>query len=453
MKKDQLLSISPLDGRYAKDCTEISTIFSEFNLIKSRLYVEIYWFLYLSKQTQIKELPSLSTKNKKFLTDILQDFTPSEAMKVKKIENTTKHDVKAVEYYLKDKMKNNKSLKRYLEFVHIFCTSEDINNLSYALMIKDARSVLIKQLKLITNDLNKKSLQYSKVAMLSHTHGQAASPTTMGKEMKIFYKRLDQLIKNLANIKIMGKLNGATGNYSSHVIAYPNINWPKITQKFITNLGLKQNSHTTQIESHDYISEICNKLSHTNSILLGFSQDMWNYISKGYFAQKNVAGEVGSSTMPHKINPINYENAEGNLGLANSLLSFFSSKLVVSRLQRDLSDSTVLRNIGVAFGYSLISYKNILIGQKKIMLNRNIIRDDLDKCWEVLAEPIQMIARKYTLTDPYEILKKHTRGKKLDKKTIEAIISELDIPIEEKNKLLELKPCDYVGMSEALSKS
>jgi len=453
MKKDQLLSISPLDGRYAKDCTEISTIFSEFNLIKSRLYVEIYWFLYLSKQTQIKELPSLSTKNKKFLTDILQDFTPSEAMKVKKIENTTKHDVKAVEYYLKDKMKNNKSLKRYLEFVHIFCTSEDINNLSYALMIKDARSVLIKQLKLITNDLNKKSLQYSKVAMLSHTHGQAASPTTMGKEMKIFYKRLDQLIKNLANIKIMGKLNGATGNYSSHIIAYPNINWPKITQKFITNLGLKQNSHTTQIESHDYISEICNKLSHTNSILLGFSQDMWNYISKGYFAQKNVAGEVGSSTMPHKINPINYENAEGNLGLANSLLSFFSSKLVVSRLQRDLSDSTVLRNIGVAFGYSLISYKNILIGQKKIMLNRNIIRDDLDKCWEVLAEPIQMIARKYTLTDPYEILKKHTRGKKLDKKTIEAIISELDIPIEEKNKLLELKPCDYVGMSEALSKS
>ena len=453
MKKDQLLSISPLDGRYAKDCTEISTIFSEFNLIKSRLYVEIYWFLYLSKQTQIKELPSLSTKNKKFLTDILQDFTPSEAMKVKKIENTTKHDVKAVEYYLKDKMKNNKSLKRYLEFVHIFCTSEDINNLSYALMIKDARSVLIKQLKLITNDLNKKSLQYSKVAMLSHTHGQAASPTTMGKEMKIFYKRLDQLIKSLANIKIMGKLNGATGNYSSHIIAYPNINWPKITQKFITNLGLKQNSHTTQIESHDYISEICNKLSHTNSILLGFSQDMWNYISKGYFAQKNVAGEVGSSTMPHKINPINYENAEGNLGLANSLLSFFSSKLVVSRLQRDLSDSTVLRNIGVAFGYSLISYKNILIGQKKIMLNRNIIRDDLDKCWEVLAEPIQMIARKYTLTDPYEILKKHTRGKKLDKKTIEAIISELDIPIEEKNKLLELKPCDYVGMSEALSKS
>ena len=453
MKKDQLLSISPLDGRYAKDCTEISTIFSEFNLIKSRLYVEIYWFLYLSKQTQIKELPSLSTKNKKFLTDILQDFTPSEAMKVKKIENTTKHDVKAVEYYLKDKMKNNKSLKRYLEFVHIFCTSEDINNLSYALMIKDARSLLIRQLKLITNDLNKKSLQYSKVAMLSHTHGQAASPTTMGKEMKIFYKRLDQLIKNLANIKIMGKLNGATGNYSSHIIAYPNINWPKITQKFITNLGLKQNSHTTQIESHDYISEICNKLSHTNSILLGFSQDMWNYISKGYFAQKNVAGEVGSSTMPHKINPINYENAEGNLGLANSLLSFFSSKLVVSRLQRDLSDSTVLRNIGVAFGYSLISYKNILIGQKKIMLNRNIIRDDLDKCWEVLAEPIQMIARKYTLTDPYEILKKHTRGKKLDKKTIEAIISELDIPIEEKNKLLELKPCDYVGMSEALSKS
>ena len=453
MKKDQLLSISPLDGRYAKDCTEISTIFSEFNLIKSRLCVEIYWFIYLSKQKQIKELPNLSTKDQSFLTNILQDFTPSEAMKVKKIESITKHDVKAVEYYLKGKMKKNKFLKKHVEFVHIFCTSEDINNLSYALMIKDALALLIKQLKLITNDINKKSLQYSKAAMLSHTHGQAATPTTMGKEMKIFYKRLDQLIKNLANIKIKGKFNGATGNYSSHIVAYPNINWPKITQKFITNLGLKQNSHTTQIESHDYISEICNKLSHTNSILLGFSQDMWSYISKGYFVQKNVAGEVGSSTMPHKINPINYENAEGNLGLANSLLTFFSSKLVVSRLQRDLSDSTVLRNIGVAFGYSIISYKNILIGQKKITLDRNKIRNDLDECWEVLAEPIQMIARKYSHTDPYEFLKKYTRGKKLDKKTVEAIISELDIPIKEKNKLLKLKPCDYIGMSETLSKS
>ena len=453
MKKDQLLSISPLDGRYAKDCTEISTIFSEFNLIKSRLYVEIYWFIYLSKQKKIKELPCLSNKDQNFLTNILQDFTLSEAMKIKNIESITKHDVKAVEYYLKDRMKKNKFLNKYLEFVHIFCTSEDINNLSYALMIKDGLALLIKQLTLITNDLNKKALQYSKVAMLSHTHGQAATPTTMGKEMKIFYKRLNQLKEDLASIKIMGKLNGATGNYASHIVAYPNINWPKITQRFINNLGLMQNSHTTQIESHDYISEICNKLTHTNSILLGFSQDMWNYISKGYFTQKNVAGEVGSSTMPHKINPINYENAEGNLGMANSLLTFFSSKLVVSRLQRDLSDSTVLRNIGVAFGYSIISYKNILIGQKKITLDRNKIRDDLDECWEVLAEPIQMIARKYTHTDPYELLKKYTRGKKLDKKTIEAIISELDIPIKEKNKLMKLRPSDYIGMSESLSKS
>ena len=453
MKKDQLLSISPLDGRYAKDCTEISTIFSEYNLIRNRLYVEIYWFIYLSKQKQIKELPCLSNKDQNFLMNILQDFTPSEAIKVKNIESITKHDVKAVEYYLKDRMKENKFLNKYLEFVHIFCTSEDINNLSYALMIKDGLALLIKQLKFITNDLNKKSLQYSKVAMLSHTHGQAATPTTMGKEMKIFYKRLYQLKEDLASIKIMGKLNGATGNYSSHVVAYPNVNWPRITQRFINNLGLTQNSHTTQIESHDYISEICNKLIHTNSILLGFSQDMWNYISKGYFTQKNVAGEVGSSTMPHKINPINYENAEGNLGMANSLLTFFSSKLVVSRLQRDLSDSTVLRNIGVAFGYSIISYKNILIGQKKITLDRNKIRDDLDECWEVLAEPIQMIARKYTHTDPYELLKKYTRGKKLDKKTIEAIISELDIPVKEKNKLKKLKPSDYIGMSESLSKS
>ena len=453
MKKDQLLSISPLDGRYANECTELSTIFSEYNLIKTRLYVEISWFIHLSKERQIKELPSLTSKDKSFLANMVRDFTTSEAIKIKKIESVTKHDVKAVEYYIKDKIKKNKSLKKYLEFVHIFCTSEDINNLSYALMIKNGLALLLKQLELITNDLNKKSIQYSRVAMISHTHGQAATPTTMGKEMRIFYKRLDVLIKKLAKIKIMGKFNGASGNYSSHLVAYPNVNWPKITQKFISDLGLKQNTHTTQIESHDYISEICNLLSHTNSVLLGFSQDMWSYISKSYFSQKNVKGEIGSSTMPHKINPINYENAEGNLGLSNSLLTFFSSKLVISRLQRDLSDSTVLRNIGVAFGYAIISYKNILIGQKKIILNKNKIKSDLDECWEVLSEPIQMIARKFTQKDPYELLKKHTRGKKLDKKSVEAIISELDIPVKEKNKLLKLKPCDYIGMSEVLSKS
>ncbi len=453
MKKDQLLSISPLDGRYAKECTEISSIFSEYNLIKSRLYVEISWFLHLSKEKKIKELPSLSSKDKSFLTNLVRDFTITEAMKVKKIESITKHDVKAVEYYIKDKLKKNKSLKKYSEFVHIFCTSEDINNLSYALMIKDGLALLLEQLKLIANDLDKKSIQYSNIAMISHTHGQPATPTTMGKEMRIFYKRIHQLITDVANVKIMGKFNGATGNYSSHIIAYPNIQWPKITEEFIASLGLKQNSHTTQIESHDYISQICNFLSHANSILLGFSQDMWGYISKGYFSQKNIKSEVGSSTMPHKINPINYENAEGNLGLSNSLLTFFSSKLVISRLQRDLSDSTVLRNIGVAFGYAIISYKNILVGQKKIILNREKIKNDLDECWEILAEPIQMIARKFNQKDPYELLKKHTRGKKLDKKSIEAIISELDIPIKEKAKLLKLKPCDYIGMSEILSKS
>ena len=453
MKKDQLLSISPLDGRYANECTEISAIFSEYNLIKSRLYVEISWFIHLSKEKHIKELPNLSNKDKSFLVNVVRDFTVSEAIKIKKIESVTKHDVKAVEYYIKEKIKKNKSLKKYLEFVHIFCTSEDINNLSYALMIKDGLALLLGQLKLITNDLNKKSIQYSHIAMISHTHGQVATPTTMGKEMRIFYKRLDDLIKKLAKIKFMGKFNGATGNYSSHLVAYPKINWPKITQKFIADLGLIQNSHTTQIESHDYISEICNLLSHTNSVLLGFSQDMWSYISRGYFAQKDIKGEVGSSTMPHKINPINYENAEGNLGLANCLLTFFSSKLVISRLQRDLSDSTVLRNIGVAFGYAIISYKNILVGQKKIMLDKNKIKSDLDGCWEVLAEPIQMMARKFNQKDPYEILKKHTRGKKLDKKSIEAIISELDIPVKEKNKLLKLEPCDYIGLSEILSKS
>ena len=451
MKKDELLSISPLDGRYAKLCTEISAIFSEYNLIKNRLFVEISWFIYLSNHPQVKELPKLSAKSQKYLISIVENFDIAEAKKIKKIEETTKHDVKAVEYYIKSKINEFPSIKKYKEFVHIFCTSEDINNLSHALMIKEGLRQILIDLKEIKRDIKKKSKQYAKVAMLSYTHGQPASPTTMGKEMSIFYKRLEYLTILLDKTRVLGKINGATGNYSSHNVSYPSINWPVATNKFINSLGLTQNTHTTQIESHDYLADICDQMAHINSILIGFSQDVWTYISKNYFSQKNVKGEIGSSTMPHKINPINFENAEGNLGMANSMFKFFSSKLVISRLQRDLSDSTVLRNVGVAFGYSKVSYKNLLTGLSKIIINQEQIKDDLDTSWEILAEPIQMIARKYSQDDPYELLKKYTRGQKLNKSTIHEIISKLNIPEKEKAKLFKLKPSDYIGYAAILS--
>ena len=451
MKKDELLSISPLDGRYSKYCKEIANSFSEFGLIKKRLEIEISWFIFISDIKRVSELPKLSSKNRTFLKNILSDFNLTEAKKIKKIEDTTKHDVKAVEYYLKSKIEGNSQLKIYKEFLHIFCTSEDINNLAYALMIREGVNILSIELGKITKLLKQYSKKYSNDSMLAFTHGQPASPTTMGKELRIYYQRINEISKMMIDIPIMGKINGATGNYSSHKLAYPTINWPSETKKFIESLGLNQNTHTTQIESHDYIANISNKLSHINSVLIGLSQDMWSYISKNYFIQKNVKGEVGSSTMPHKINPINFENAEGNLGLANSLLNYFSSKLVISRLQRDLSDSTTLRNIGAAFGYSIVAYKNILVGLDKISINKEQLSSELDESWEILAEPIQMIARKYSNKDPYELLKKFSRGKKLNREIIINIINSLDIPKKEKNILLNLKPSDYLGYSISLS--
>jgi len=365
-------------------------------------------------------------------------------LSVKKIEDTTKHDVKAVEYFIKNRIKKNKLVNRYNEHIHICCTSEDINNIAYSLMIKEGRDLLINQANMLERAIKSMGKKYKSVAMLSHTHGQPASPTTMGKEFINFQKRFSAQIDDLKNIQIKGKFNGATGNYSAHSIAYPKVNWPLYMKRFVNSLKLEFNSHTTQIEPHDYIADICHKINHINSILIGFSQDIWTYISKNYFSQKNIKGEIGSSTMPHKINPINFENAEGNLGMSNAISQYFATKLVISRLQRDLSDSTVLRNIGLVYAYSIIAYKNILLGLNKLDLNKVKIANDLDECWEILAEPIQMVARKYQISNSYEILKKYTRGKKVDKMTIKKIIESLDIPASEKNRLLELTPKKYI---------
>ena len=377
-------------------------------------------------------------------------FNKKDSQKVKKIEETTKHDVKAVEYFLKDKIKSNKLLNKYREHIHICCTSEDINNISYAFMIQEGRDIIIKKIDELQKILKSMGKKYKNISMLSHTHGQPASPTTMGKEFINYQKRIINQLDDLKKIKIRGKFNGATGNYSSHSITYSNINWPITIKQFIKSLKLDFNSHTTQIEPHDYIADICYKQSHINSILIDFAQDIWSYISKNYFNQKNIAGEIGSSTMPHKINPINFENAEGNLGMSNALSQFFANKLTISRLQRDLSDSTVLRNLGLMFSYSMVAYKNILIGLNKLEINKSKINNDVDTSWEILAEPIQMVARKYQISNSYEYLKKFTRGKTVNKEIISKIINNLDIPLFEKKNLLALTPRKYIGFASKL---
>ena len=450
MKNYNLDISAPTDGRYASLCEEINAIFSEHNLIKMRVKVEVEWFIFISNQKSIKSLPALSSSNQKKLRNIYLSFNKKDSQKVKKIEETTKHDVKAVEYFLKDKIKSNKLLNKYREHIHICCTSEDINNISYAFMIQEGRDIIIKKIDELQKILKSMGKKYKNVSMLSHTHGQPASPTTMGKEFINYQKRILNQLDDLKKIKIRGKFNGATGNYSSHHITYSNINWPITIKKFIKSLKLDFNSHTTQIEPHDYIADICYKQSHINSILIDFAQDIWSYISKNYFNQKNIAGEIGSSTMPHKINPINFENAEGNLGMSNALSQFFANKLTISRLQRDLSDSTVLRNIGLMFSYSMIAYKNILIGLNKLEINKSKINNDIDNSWEILAEPIQMVARKYQISNSYEYLKKFTRGKTVNKEIISKIINNLDIPLFEKKNLLALTPRKYIGFASKL---
>ena len=450
MKKYNLNIASPTDGRYENLCDDINKIFSEHNLIKTRVKVEIEWLIFLSNLVGIKSLPKFSGNQIKTLRGLYLNFSNQDSKRVKRIEETTKHDVKAVEYFIKEKIKSNKKIYKHKEHIHICCTSEDINNIAYALMLKDAREVLLLQTDLLQKKLKAMSKRYKNVPILSHTHGQPASPSTMGKEFINFQKRLLIQINGLKEIKIKGKFNGATGNYSAHSIAYPNIDWPKNIKRYLSSLKIELNAHTTQIEPHDYIAELCNRINHINSILIGFTQDIWSYISKGYFTQKNISGEIGSSTMPHKINPINFENAEGNLGMSNALSHFFANKLTISRLQRDLSDSTVLRNLGLTFAYSIIAYKNILIGLNKLDINKDNINKDIDNSWEILAEPIQMVARKHHIPDSYEYLKKYTRGEKVNQEIILKIINSLNIPESEKNNLAKLTPRKYIGYASKL---
>ena len=441
-----ITSISPIDGRYAPKTDSLINCFSEFALIRNRVIVEIYWLKALSEEDNIKQCRALSGGEEAQLDSIINGFDISEAEKIKEIEKTTNHDVKAVEYYLKDQISGT-SLEELSEFIHFACTSEDINNLAHAMMLKDGLSVILSIQQDLIDVLKEFYIEWKDVAMLARTHGQTASPTTVGKEMIVFADRLQRQKNQISNIKILGKMNGAVGNYNAHLAAYPDVDWSSFSKRIIEDeLGITQNIYTTQIEPHDYMAEIFDAISRFNTILIDLNRDIWTYISMAYFGQKTIKGEVGSSTMPHKVNPIDFENSEGNLGLANAIFNHLSAKLPISRLQRDLTDSTVLRNMGVGFGYSLIAYLSTLKGFSKLKLNNHILEKDLDNAWEVLAEPIQTIMRKHGIEKPYEKLKELTRGNEaINQQTIINFINSLNLPEEEKNILLNLQPSNYTG--------
>ena len=453
MKLTELSAISPIDGRYSKLVTELQEVFSEYALIKYRVFVEIEWFIHLSKQQHIKELPHLTKQSITFLSKIEKNFNLTEARKVKNIEKKTNHDVKAVEYYLRDQFKKSRQLKGLAEFIHFGCTSEDINNISYALMVKDASKLLISNNINKFNDLlKKKAHQYADIPMVSRTHGQVATPTTVGKELANFSSRIDRISMVISETGLRGKMNGAVGNYNAHLIAYPKVDWEKVSKTFITKVGLLWSPYTTQVEPKDSMAKLFHGHERLNNVLLDFSRDMWGYISLDYFSQKTIKGEVGSSTMPHKINPIDFENAEGNLDLANSIFHYLSSKITKSRWQRDLSDSTSMRNIGSCFAYTLIALSSLIKGLNKLQINKKVINQDLENAWEVLTEAIQTVMRKHHMEGGYEVMKKISRGKNIKKEDLHAIINSLDIPSAEKNKLLKLTPSTYLGLSNKLAK-
>ena len=453
MKLTELSAISPIDGRYSKLVTELQEVFSEYALIKYRVFVEIEWFIHLSKQQHIKELPHLTKQSITFLSKIEKNFSLTEARKVKNIEKKTNHDVKAVEYYLRDQFKKSRQLKGLAEFIHFGCTSEDINNISYALMVKDASKLLISNNIDKFNDLlKKKAHQYAEIPMVSRTHGQVATPTTVGKELANFSSRIDRISMVISETGLRGKMNGAVGNYNAHLIAYPKVDWEKVSKTFITKVGLLWSPYTTQVEPKDSMAKLFHGHERLNNVLLDFSRDMWGYISLNYFSQKIIKGEVGSSTMPHKVNPIDFENAEGNLDLANSIFHFLSSKITKSRWQRDLSDSTSMRNIGSCFAYTLIALSSLIKGINKLEVNEKVINQDLENAWEVLTEAIQTVMRKYHLEGGYEVMKKISRGKNIEKEDLHSIINSLDIPRAEKNRLLKLTPSTYLGLSNKLAK-
>ena len=453
MKMTELSAISPIDGRYSHLVESLQDVFSEYALIKYRIFVEIEWFIHLSKQPKITELPRLTKQSITFLTNIEKNFNLTEARKVKNIEKKTNHDVKAVEYYLKDKFKKSKQLKGLAEFLHFGCTSEDINNISYALMVKDASKLIIsKDINKFNDLLKKKAHQYAEIPMISRTHGQVATPTTVGKELANFSSRIDRILIVISETGLRGKMNGAVGNYNAHLIAYPKVNWERVSKTFITQIGLHWSPYTTQVEPKDSMAKLFHGHERLNNVLLDFCRDMWGYISLDYFSQKIAKSEVGSSTMPHKVNPIDFENAEGNLDLANSIFHFLSSKITKSRWQRDLSDSTSMRNIGSCFAYTLIALSSLIKGINKLEVNKEVINQDIENAWEVLTEAIQTVMRKYHIEDGYEIMKKISRGKTIEKKDLHAIINTLNIPTAEKNKLLKLTPSTYLGLSSKLAK-
>ncbi|MCK5648868.1 MAG: adenylosuccinate lyase, partial [Gammaproteobacteria bacterium] len=418
----------------------------EFGLIRHRVLVEVRWLQMLAANSDIKEVPALSEPARSLLDSIVDNFSIEDAQAVKTIERTTNHDVKAIEYFLKDKIKDNEELMAINEFIHFACTSEDINNLSHALMLNTARSnVLLPQLREVINAITTLAHDFAETPMLCRTHGQPASPSTMGKEMANTAYRLERQFKQLKTVPVMGKINGAVGNYNAHISAYPELDWADIAKNFVESLGIEFNPYTIQIEPHDYIAEYFDTLARFNTILIDFDRDIWSYISLGYFKQKTIAGEVGSSTMPHKVNPIDFENSEGNLGIANALLNHLSSKLPISRWQRDLTDSTVLRNLGVGIAHSMIAYSSTMRGISKLQINELSLAKDLDNTWEVLAEPIQTVMRRYGIEKPYEKLKELTRGQSITAETLKAFVETLDMPDEAKKELQALTPATYIG--------
>ncbi|MEQ1312139.1 adenylosuccinate lyase [Acinetobacter sp. XH1639] len=443
-----LTALSPLDGRYASKCDALRPFLSEFGLIHARVTVEVRWLQALANRAEIIEVPAFSAETNAALDAIVTNFSEEDANRIKEIERTTNHDVKAVEYFLKEKIANIDELQNAGEFIHFACTSEDINNLSHALMLKNGREVLVSSMKQILNAISALAITHAEQPMLSRTHGQTASPTTLGKEMANVAYRLARQIKQFENIELLGKINGAVGNYNAHLSAYPEIDWAAHAQAFVESLGLAFNPYTTQIEPHDYMAELFDALRRYNTILIDFNRDVWGYISLGYFKQKLKDGEVGSSTMPHKVNPIDFENSEGNLGIANAVLGHLGEKLPVSRWQRDLTDSTVLRNMGVGFAQSLIAFDACLKGIGKLELNANRLNEDLDQAQEVLAEPIQTVMRRYNVEKPYEKLKALTRGQAMTRDMMVNFVNgdELaQVPADERARLAELSPATYTG--------
>lgn len=449
MDLSSLTAVSPIDGRYGSKTADYRSIFSEFGLIRYRVEVEVRWLQQLAAHAQIDEVPALSDEANAYLDAMVANFSVENAQRIKDIESVTNHDVKAVEYFIKESFADNAELDAVKEFVHFACTSEDINNLSHALMLKAGREVLVAQLEGITTTLANMAVEFAEVPMLSRTHGQTASPTTVGKEIANVVARLRRQLEQAQAIPLLGKINGAVGNYNAHLSAYADIDWQSNAEAFVTSLGIQWNPYTTQIEPHDYIAELFDAIARSNTILIDFSRDIWGYISLGYFKQKTIAGEVGSSTMPHKVNPIDFENAEGNLGIANAIFSHLGAKLPVSRWQRDLTDSTVLRNMGVGFGYCGIAFASLAKGLSKLQINEERIAADLDNSWEVLAEPIQTIMRRYGVDEPYEKLKALTRGVTITSEILAAFVENLEIPESAKADIRALTPANYIGNAVA----